>query len=426
MRVAYLAAGAGGMICGSCLRDNRLAATLINQGRDIILVPLYTPLRTDETNVSRGPVFYGGINVYLQQRFPFLRRLPGSVTRWLDAPRILNSVSRFAARTNPRMLGALTVSVLKGDNGRQRSALAELIEGLRSIRPDLVNLPNLMFAGVAGALKDALRVPILCTLGGEDLFLDGLPEPFRSEALDLVRTQSRHVDGFIATTNYYANHAANRFDLPIDRVYSVPMGIATDLFPDDPATPDELFTIGFLARICAEKGLENLCEAMVRIHQSGRNCRIRVAGYLSPADRPYLRRLRKFLRYQGSGSAFEYLGEISLQQKIEFLRSIHILSVPTDYPEAKGLYVLEALAAGVPVIQPRHGSFPELIEATGGGVLYDPADPDGLVDAIVGLMDDQELRASLGKCGRRAVRESFTDSVMAEETWSVYASYAAR
>ena len=426
MRVVYLAAGAGGMICGSCLRDNRLAATLIDQGRDVVLVPLYTPLRTDETNVSSGPVFYGGVNVYLQQRFPFLGRLPRSMTRWLDTPRILNSLSRFAARTNPRVLGALTVSVLRGENGRQQNALAELIAGLQSINPDLVNLPNLMFAGIAGALKDALRVPILCTLGGEDLFLDGLPEPYRGEAMDLVREQSRHVDGFIATTDFYANHAATKFDLPLDRVYSVPMGVATDGFPDDPAAPEEPFAIGFLARICPEKGLQNLCEAMVRLHQSGRNCRIRAAGYLSPADRPFLSWLRKSLRHQGSGTAFEYLGEISLAQKVEFLRSVHVLSVPTDYPEAKGLYVLEALAAGVPVIQPRHGSFPEIIEATGGGVLYDPADPDGLTDAIVGLMDDPELRSTLGENGRRSVHESFTDSVMAEETWSVYASFAAR
>lgn len=106
--------------------------------------------------------------------------------------------------------------------------------------------------------------------------------------------------------------------------------------------------------------------------------------------------------------------------KLEFFQSLDVLSVPTIYRESKGLFVLESLACGVPVVQPRHGSFPELIEATGGGRLYEPGDADALADAIAELMDDPALRAKLGEAGRNAVRASFSDEVMAEETWKVY------
>ena len=84
MRIAYLAAGAAGMYCGSCLHDNTLAAALLKQGEDVVLLPIYTPIRTDERDVSQPRVFIGGINAYLQQAVPLLRRTPVWLDRWLD------------------------------------------------------------------------------------------------------------------------------------------------------------------------------------------------------------------------------------------------------------------------------------------------------------------------------------------------------
>src|SRR6187402_3124675 len=66
MTIAILAAGAGDMYCGSCLRDDALAAALIRAGQRVVLVPMYTPLRTEDGSVAGGEVFYGGVNVYLQ------------------------------------------------------------------------------------------------------------------------------------------------------------------------------------------------------------------------------------------------------------------------------------------------------------------------------------------------------------------------
>ncbi len=426
MRVAYLASGAGGMYCGSCMRDNRVAATLISQGRDVVLIPLYTPLRTDETDVSSEPVYYGGINVFLEQRMPFLRNAPSWLTGVLDSPTLLRQAMRLSANTDPATLGALTVSVLKGEHGAQRRELARLIDGLRIIKPGIVVLPNLMFVGVARSVKSALNVPVLCTLSGEDVFLDELPESHRLEAFDLIRERGGDVDGLISTTSYFADHAASHFGLPRARTHVVSLGVRVEDFAEPAIPPNSPFTIGYLARVCPAKGLTGLCKALVRLRKEGRDCRVRAAGYLGAADRSYLEGIRAYIDEHQAGHAFEYVGEVNRAEKIDFLRSLHVLSVPTVYHEAKGVYIIEALAAGVPVVQPCHGSFPELIEATGGGLLYDPTGPEALPAAIARLMDDAALRRRLADDGRQAVRKSFTDVAMAEQTWAVFEQYAAK
>jgi len=418
MRVVSLAAGAGGMVCGSCIRDNRVVATLIAQGRDISLLPLYTPIRTDEEDVSLSQVKYGGINVYLRQLG--VRWLPGWMERLFEAPWLLRRVMRFSSSVRAEDLGPLTVSVLQGEEGAQLTEIQRLIDTLAQLKPDLVNLPDLMLVGTAKPIKDALRIPVLCTLSGEDIFLDQLREPYRDQSFQLIREHSAHVDGFIAVTEYFAEHAARHFSIPRERIHIVPMGVAVDDFlPADPPSHGP-FTIGYLARVCPEKGLENLCDALVRLRRSGRNCRVRAAGYLGVADRGYLERIRSHLLKEGVIDRFDYLGEITRQQKIDFLRSLHAFCVPTVYHEAKGLYLLEALASGVPVVQPEHGSFPELVQASGGGLLYDPRDESGLATAVAILMDDPKRRAELGRRGRETVREKFTDHLMAERTWALY------
>jgi len=423
MRVVHLAAGAGGMYCGSCMHDNRLAATLTGRGRDVVLIPLYTPLRTDETDVSERRVYYGGINAYLQQFTALFRRTPWFLDRLFDVPGLLRIVGKLAARTRPEVLGAMTLSVLRGEHGRQRKELAKLIAGLRSLKPNLVYVPNLMFVGVASRLKAELGVPVLCGLTGEDIFLDGLPDPHRAEAFELIRERAGDVNGFVALTRYYARHTTRHFALPPDRVHQITMGIRTEDFAEAATPPDERFTIGYLARICPEKGLAGLCDAFVDLRRAGRSCRLRIAGYLGKADQPYFDRIAKRIKQAGLDDAFEYVGEVSRAEKLGFLQSLHVLSVPTVYAEAKGFYVLEALAAGVPVVLPKHGAFPELVEGTGGGVLHEPGSRSALAEALAGLMDNPGRRRDLASAGRSAVRESFTAERMANDAWQLFEQF---
>lgn len=420
MRVVYLAAGAAGMLCGSCLRDNRLVATLRARGRDALLVPLYTPIRTDEQDVSEHTVFYGGINVYLEQKSAFFRHLPRFLTRALDARWLLEGVGKYASKTRAADVAELTVSILRGEDGNQEAELDRLVEGLRELRPRVINLPNLMFLGIARRLRHELKAAIVCTLSGEDLFIDALPEDARGQVLEILKTCRDDASAYIATSRYYRDHCVRHFGLPAAKVHHVPMGIDTASPPPRSAEPDGPFTIGYLARIGPEKGLMNLARAFVKLRDEGRNCRLKFAGYLGEADRPYLEFVQDYLLGQGCANAYEYLGEVTREQKFEMLANLHAFSVPTDYAEAKGLFVLEALAAGVPVVQPDHGSFPELIETTGGGLLYEKGSTDELAAQLARLMDDADLRRSLGEAGQRAVVEKFSQDVMADGTWRIY------
>lgn len=413
------------MYCGSCMRDNRAAAALKARGHDFTLLPLYTPIRTDEVDVSDHRVFLGGINVYLDQRFPWFRKLPTWLTRALDAPALLSRVGRFAAKTRAEELGELAVSVLKGEEGPQRRELDVLVDALQLMRPDIVHLSTLLFIGLAGAIRERLGCRVLCTLSGEDIFLDALPEPHRGRAFALIAERAESIDAFMSVTRYYADHSVAHFRLPSDRMHVVPLGIHADGFPPRDEPPDSVFTIGYLARVCPEKGLLQLLESTARLRRAGRNVRVIAGGYIGVGDRPYLEKVQSSPARRELGESFEFRGELSWGGKIDLLRSSHVLCVPTVYREAKGLYVLEALACGVPVCEPRHGSFPELVESTGGGVCYDPADPMDRDARLAQLMDDAALRRQLGEQGRRRVREVFTDERMADDTWKLYERVAA-
>jgi glycosyltransferase involved in cell wall biosynthesis len=312
-----------------------------------------------------------------------------------------------------------------GERGPLRAELEKLIDLLKANRPNVVCLPNLMFIGIAERLKASLGVPAVCTLSGEDVFLDALAEPFRRDAWSLIREAAPAVDAFLAVTNDYADHAAARFRLPRDRIHVVPLGVRVEDF-SEATPPGAPFTIGYLARICPPKGLAVLAEAFVRLRRSGRDVRLRVAGYVSRTDRPYLRMVRRRLRRAGMLRDVDFVGEVNREEKARFLRSLHVLSVPAVYREAKGLYVLEALACGVPVVQPRHGSFPELVEGTGGGLLYDPAEPGGPAEGIARLMDDPSLHERLARQGRAGLIAHHTDRLMAERTWKLLESVHAR
>jgi glycosyltransferase involved in cell wall biosynthesis len=446
VRIAYITAGAAGSFCGSCMHDNTLVAALARRGHEALLVPTYTPIRTDETDVSQGRVFFGGINVYLQQKLGLFRHTPWFLDRLLDAPRLLRWVSRFAVKTQAQDLGELTVSVLQGEHGRQRKEVAKLVAWLADdVRPQVVNLTNALISGLVHELKARLRVPVLCTLQGDDIYLEALPEPHRTQCLDLVRAHCREIDGFIATSAYYADFMADYFAIPRRRIHVVLPGLnlaghgagegwrmesgGNPLHPRPstlhPPPSERPFTIGYFARICPEKGLHVLAEAFHLFKQTPgtEGARLHVSGWLGANNQEYFDGIQSRLRERGLGDAFLHVEAPDHESKVRFLQGLDVLSVPTTYREPKGLYVLEALANGVPVLQPRHGSFPELVEATGGGLLSEPDDPADLARGLRRLFEDAGLRQELGRKGKEAVRTRFHADRMAEETIAIYSQY---
>ncbi len=425
MKIAYITAGAGGMYCGSCLRDNTLAAALMDAGHDVLLIPTYTPTRTDERNVSLNRVFLGGINVYLQQHFELFRRTPWILDRLLDFPPLLRLTTRWGMSVDPARLGRLTVSMLHGTDGFQRKEILRFVRFLaQEVSPEIINLPNSLLIALAPAIKAETKAPICCTLQGEDLFLEGLGEPYRGESLRMIREHAAHVDAFIAVSSFGAQSMAEYLGIERNRIHVVPLGINFDGYIRGKVADAEPFTIGYLARIAPEKGLHVLCESYRRLRSRAGlpSSRLWAAGYLAPQHRPYLADIRKKMESWGLSGHFRYHGELDRNRKLAFLQHLSAFSVPGPYADPKGLFLLEAMAAGIPVVQPRSGAFTEMVEATGGGILVEPGNPDALADGILHLWNNPDMRWKLGSKGYEGVRAHYTSARMSEQALNVYRS----
>ncbi len=424
MKIAYLTAGAGQMFCGSCLRDNTLARALRDAGHDVLLIPCYTPTRTDEPNASGPRVFLGGINMYLQQHVAFFRRTPRLLDRLLDAPPLLRLATRFGVSVDPSGLGEMTLSMLQGLDGFQRKEVATLAAFIAEESPDIVTIPNSMLSGLAPAIKAVVKAPICCAFQGEELFLDSLGEPYRSRCLAMIRQQSGFVDRFVAVSRFGADAMARYLGLDRGRIDVVPLGISFDGHARRTGPDPEPFTIGYLARIAPEKGLHVLCEAFRQLvaDPSLPPVRLAAAGYLGPEHRAYLAGIQAQLTQWGLADRFEYHGELDRAGKLQYLRDLSVLSVPGDYEDPKGLYLLEALASGVPVVQPRRGAAIEVVEATGGGLLTAPKDPAALAAGLRRLLLDPAERRTLADRGYDGVRAHYAAALMRDRTVEVYAS----
>ena len=423
MRILAFTAGAANMYCGSCLRDNALAAELMAQGHDVTLMPLYTPTLTDETNVSRKRVLFGGISVYLEQHLAAFRFTPAWLDRLWDSLPALKAASRRSIAVSPRHLGELTISMLRGEHGAQRKEFHKLVDWLRTQpKPDVVTIPNSLLISLAGPIKDALDCPVVCTLQGEDLFLEGLGEPWRTQALELIRAQIDTVDAFVAVSEYYRGFMSRYLGIPGSKMHVVPIGINMKGYDTGFRFRTNCFTVGYFARIVPEKGLHVLAEAYRKLRRETdfSGATLEAAGYMAPEYRGYLQGIEREMKQAGLGNEFRYRGVLDRAHKTDFLRGLSVLSVPGLYAEPKGIFVLEAMANEVPVVQPRHGAFPEILAKTGGGILVEPNSIDSLAEGIYSLWRDQERADELGRRGAQGVREHHGVALMAQRAVETY------
>ena len=412
------------MYCGSCLRDNALASELLRQGHEVTLQPLYTPPLTDEPSVSSEKVFFGGISVYLEQHSAIFRHTPRWLDKLWDSSFALKAASKSSIPVDPDSLSELTISILKGEHGNQRKEIGKLTDWLKTEQPpDVIDMQNSMLIGLAKPVKEATGSPVCCTLQGEDLFLDGMREPHRSQAIGLIRQHAEFVDAFIAVSDYYADFMADYIGIPRSKIRVVPLGINLSEYHAKPPTPlQSRFRVGYFARIAPEKGLHVLAEAyrLLRQREDFPPARLEAAGYLAPEHRPYLEKIERELREAGLADEFHYHGALEREAKLNFFQNVDVISVPTTYAEAKGLSVLEAMASGVPVVQPRHGSFTEMIERTNGGLLFEPQNAAALADAIYSLWKNPEFANDLARQGAASVRQQYSVAQMAERALNVY------
>ncbi len=427
MRIVQITPGAGGMYCGNCFRDNTLVAGLRRAGHDVLMVPLYLPLTLDEEDQTSGiPIFFSGVTVYLEQKIPLMGKMPDWMHKKLASPGLLKWAARRAAKTRASELGDLTLSMMRGEEGRQSREIDELAAYLKQHhQPDIISLSNALLVGMARKLKRELNAPIVCMLQGEDSFLDSLPESHRQATWETLSERSRDIDLFIAPSQYFANLMTQRLNLQPAKVRVVHNGLDLDGWRPaaiSPAPP----VLGYFARMCKEKGLHTLVDAFIALKKRAviPHLKLHVGGAMGPGDETFVNDLK--LRLQGNGVLGDvtFFSNVTKEQKQQFFRRISVMSVPALYGEAFGLYLLEAWAAGVPVVQPPVAAFPELIKITGGGIVANGTDSESLAEAIGELLLADDKRAAASRSALAAMQDRFTARAMTQQMLDAFQTVA--
>ena len=420
MNIIQITPGAGGMYCGNCFRDNAMVAALRRLGHDVTMIPLYLPMTLDEEDQSRGtPIFFNGINVYLEQKSAFFRNAPDWLHRLLKSPFLLRLAGKQAGKTRAEDVSDLTISMLKGEEGNQARELDELIAFLKDHpqKPDVISLSNAMLVGLARRLKAELGCRVVCQLQGEDAFLDSMREPDRTTVWKTMAERARDVDLFIAPSRYFGDTMARRLSLPAEKVAVVANGISLDGYSigDEWPRPDPP-VLGYFTRMCEEKGLHLLVETFINLkrREGFENARLRIGGGCGPSDERFVARLRRHMKAEGVLNDVVFCLNPDRDTKIAFYRSLSVFCVPALYGEAFGLYLVEAMAAGVPIVQPRHAAFPEIIEDSKAGLIAEP-NAGARADGVAKLLADHELYATCQRNALNAVQEKYNMDAMAKE-----------
>lgn len=411
MKIVFLTAGAAGMYCGSCMHDNALARALRQEGCDCILQPLYTPIRTDELSVASDRVFFGGVNIYLTEKLPLFRLAPKSIKRLLDRPGFLRWATRRASSTDAAGLGDLTLSMLKGESGNQRDEVERLVQWLRrDVQPDAILLTNLLIAGSVPTIRRELpETRVVAILQGDDAFLDYLPQRYREPAIEQMGRLGRMCDQIIVNSRFYGDRMAGLFTLDPGKIVIHPLTIDGTPFEsidrrraNQNREVNRPKRVGYFARIAPEKGLHHLVDAFLDL-ASRPGCEtvgLDIAGWLGEQNRGYFENQMERLSAAGLMDRVRHLGSPDLNGKLEMLAGIDVMSVPTEHEEPKGLSILESMAAGVPVVLPAKGAFPEIIEQSSGGLLVPPGNAKLLADGLQRLLEDTDLHEEMSRAGR--------------------------
>ena len=419
MKIVFLTPGTGSYYCGACMRDNTLARELHRMGHDVTIAPMYLPMMLDDTahgEVARAPIFFGGINIYLQQKLAVFRKTPAVIDRWLNSPGLLRWAARHSHMTSAREHGEMSLEMFNVSTSRFRKEWDKLLDWIGQEKPDLVCLSTALLAGLTPELKQRFGVPVLTFFQGEDSFLDGLPEPYRRKCWAALAERLAASDVLVSPSRFYADFMRERMKLPATSIEIMSNGVRVEDYPASapPAAPP---TVGYLAKMTRDKGLEVLVAAFIHLARElgDKNTRLKIAGAATAAEEPFIGEMKQRLARAGLESRVDWMPNVTREQKIAFFHSLTLFSVPAIYVEAFGLYVIEAMACGVPVVQPAASAFPEIVGATGGGVCVPSGNPEALSREWQRLLANPAECAALGRAARLGVEKHFSARTMAEQ-----------
>ena len=424
MKIVHIIPGSGGTFyCQNCMRDNELIKSLKSLGHEIHMIPMYLPLSIDNHEIAHNiPIFYGAINMYLSEKLPFYRHAPKWLEKLFDSQPFLRFAAKKSGSTRASGLEEMTISMLMGEEGHQASQLDHLIKFLASnIKSDVVHLSNALLLGLARRLKNDLGIKVICSLQDENEWIDLMRDEYQKKVWDLMAERAVDVDMFVAASNYYSEKSRDQLKIPTQKIRVVYGGIDLDGY-ELSSLPFDPPVIGYLCRMSEYFGLGIIVDAFIRLKQDERfkDLKLYLTGGYTGDDKIFIKKMLQKVSAHGFERDVRIFEEFNKNKRIQFLKSLTLLSVPVPTGEAFGAYQLEALAAGVPIVQPNIGGYPEFIEATGGGVIYDPNDGENLAKAIASLLTKPDQVHKLGAQGRKAVLEKYSMNDMAKNIIKIY------
>lgn len=427
MDILQIIPGSGGSFyCGNCLRDDKFHLAMKKQGHQVTKLPMYLPLFSDEHDLNEIPVFYGAISIYLKQLYPIFRYAPAWMDRLLNSGPMLKLAANMAGSTNAKGLEEMTVSMLMGEEGKQKDELNRMVSWMSEyLKPDVIHLSNALLLGLAPKLKQAFpKAVIICSLQDEDVWVDAMKDAFRDKIWALMSTKAEYVNGFIAVSDFYARVSLEKMNIPPEKVFTNYLGVDPDEYKYIP-TGDKERNIGYISRMCEANGFDIIVDAFIHLKKDKvfEDVKLILTGGSTGDDKPLIKKVRQKLKNENLTEWVEFHEDFDGEGRHEFFRKVKMISVPVRNGEAFGLYLLESMASGVPVVQPNLGAFPEIVERSKGGVIYEDNTPEELALALGNLLNKESKLEELSSSAREGVEKEFNIYAQSDKLIGVYSQF---
>lgn len=427
MKIVNIVPGFGGSFyCGNCLRDSHIVKALKTLNHESLFLPVYLPLSLNNSENNNTPVFYGAVNIYLKQ-YKLFRKIPRWLYNFFNSKPILRFAAKKSGSTRAAGLENMTISMLEGADGQQAKELDEIIEYLKNTeKPDIVHLSNSLLLGMAAKIRSELKIPVICSLQDEDVWIDDMSSEYQVRLWNLMAQKACDVDAFIAVSSYFGNFMMNKLQIPKEKLFVVPIGInPSDYEAVKPSLNPPV--IGYLSRLCKENGLEVLVDAFIELKENSiyKNTKLRLTGGKTGDDDIFIKKQLKKLESKGFLQDIEIMHYSPTSSLYSFFNGLTVSSVPVLKGEAFGMYQLESMVSGIPVVQPALAAFPEIIETIGGGIVYQPNTASALASALVNLLSNPEKLNKMSANGRNAVLNKYNSTTLAKCMVNVYETVVA-
>jgi glycosyltransferase involved in cell wall biosynthesis len=427
MKIIHIIPGSGGSFyCGNCLRDSKYFQALREMGHDVIKVPMYLPLFSDERDISDVPVFYGAISIYLKQLYPVFEKAPAWFDKLLNSKPMLKLAASMAGSTRAKGLEEMTISMLEGEKGKQHEELEKMTDWMRDhFRPDVVHLSNALLLGLAKRLKEKLKVPVVCTLQDEDVWVDVMTDQSRKVVWNLMAENSAYVDRFISVSQYFAQVVSQKMNLSPEKISSIHIGVD----PNDYTyinSAEKKRSIGYLSRMCHENGMDILVDAFILLKKlkGYEEVKLIITGGQTGDDKAFLKEIHNRITRNRLSDQVDFHMEFEGEGRKKFFEKTSIISVPVRNGEAFGIYIAESMASGIPVVQPALGAFPEILMKTGGGIIYQENNPEALMSALKQLLDRPDDLKQLSADARKGAEMHLNIKSLVRELIGIYEEMA--